>query len=51
MGGLVVNPNLPAPWYEFEMLNATTGGLYLHFKVSTIALANNSAEWRGIFWA
>ncbi|CAM9813455.1 unnamed protein product [Pylaiella littoralis] len=37
MGGLVVHPNEPSPWYEFEMLNAGggTGGnaaLFLHYK-------------------
>lgn len=39
MGGLVVHPNEPSPWYEFEMLNAGggTGGnaaLFLHYKVT-----------------
>lgn len=33
MGGLTVNQNVPAPWYDFEMLKADTGELFLHFKV------------------
>lgn len=38
MGGLVVHPNKPSPWYEFEMLNNNTRGndgsptLFLHYK-------------------
>lgn len=42
MGGLVVHPNEPAPYYEFEMLSKGRAGggggsskptLFMHFKV------------------
>lgn len=33
MGGLTVLDKPPAPRYDFEMLKADTGWLYLHFKV------------------
>jgi len=33
MGGLTVLHRPPAPRYDFEMLNAETGELYLHFQV------------------
>lgn len=38
MGGLVVTPNEPSPWYELEMLKKDESGgdhptLFLHFKV------------------
>ncbi|CAM9575188.1 unnamed protein product [Scytosiphon promiscuus] len=32
MGGLNVTDRPPAPRYEFEMLNADTGDVYLHFQ-------------------
>ncbi|CAN0070517.1 unnamed protein product [Ectocarpus sp. 12 AP-2014] len=36
LGGLRVHPNVPAPWYDFELFNTTTDGytdadLFLHF--------------------
>lgn len=54
MGGLVVHPNNPAPYYEFEMLNIARsipdvdgGGasgvaptLFLHYKVVGVVDAN-----------
>ncbi len=33
MGGLVITPNIPGPKYDFEMVHAETGELYLHQKV------------------
>lgn len=33
MGGLTVLHKPPAPRYDFEMLHAETGELFLHFKV------------------
>ena len=38
MGGLTVIDKPPAPRYDFEMLNADTGWLYLHFKVLRTSL-------------
>ena len=34
MGGLDVIPNTPDPSYVWEILNADTGELFLHFDVS-----------------
>lgn len=33
-GGVRVHPNRPSAWYEYEILNAENGRMYLHFKVS-----------------
>ena len=35
MGGLKVIPNRPDPSYQWEMLHADTGKLYMHFNVSS----------------
>ena len=49
MGGLVVHPNKPSPWYEFEMLKKSGNGnggaptLFLHFKVG--AGHTNPVQW------
>lgn len=37
MGGIVMHPNIPAPWYEFEMLNVEhePPSLFLYFQQGT----------------
>lgn len=36
MGGVKVHPTMPAPWYEFEMLNADDKKLFLHYQVPVV---------------
>lgn len=42
MGGLEVIPNTPDPSYRWEMIYMDTGGLFLHFDVSTL---RKTVEW------
>lgn len=49
MGGLEVNPAPPDANYEFEMIEADTRKLFMHFRVSIMGTPSARRGTRGYF--